>query len=227
MFFKNVAATGVLGLWALSFIPTASAALSWAVCTKDESGKEECRSRIPRGARIAIAVCCLIVLILLITLSACIVKSRRSAKASEQEYNVEASQVDGPPTIIATEYHPNSGPSGVYSGGPKSGHVTSHATGNADGRLSPAPPSYPAATHQSNMSQNYTAPVSQAAFPASQAYPFSGHGYSPRDSNVPQTAFVTTGFPRPLLAGNRLKDRLKERPASISSMTMPGPPPTR
>lgn len=226
MFPNNFAATGVLGLWALSSIPTASAALSWSICSKNEAGVQECRSRIPRGARIAIAICCLIVLILLMTLAICIVKNRRSAKASEQEYNVEASQVDGPPTIIATEYHPNSGPSGVYSGGPKSGHVTSYATGNADGRLSPAPPSYPAAIHEPNMSQHYTAPSSQAAFPASQPYPFTG--YSPRvESNAPKTAFVTTGFPRPLLAGNRLKDRLKERPASVSSMTMPEPPPTR
>lgn len=39
----------------------------------------------------------------------------------------------------------------------------------------------------------------------------------------PKTAFVTggLGFPRPLLAGDRLKDRLKERPASISSVSQP------
>jgi len=220
MFFKNIAATGAVGLLALSSIPGASAALSWSVCTTNESGVKECRSRIPRGARIAIAVCCMLVLILLITLACCILKTRRASRASEQEYNVEASQMAGPPTIIATEYHPNSGLSRVYSGGPKSGQVDSHVTGDMGGRLSPAPPSYPAATH---MSQNYTAPVSQAVFP-NQPYPFTG--YSPRmESNVPKTAFVTNGFPRQLLTGNRLKERLKERPASVSSMTMPNPPP--
>ena len=32
----------------------------------------------------------------------------------------------------------------------------------------------------------------------------------------PQTSFVSGGFPRAMLAGDRLKDRLKERPASPS-----------
>jgi len=200
-----------LGLLAFSYLPTATAALSWSVCTKDESGKEVCKDRIARGARITTAIGCLFVLILLATLSVCIIRNRRAAAASEKEYNVEASQVQGPPTIIATSYDPTSGrASPVYSGN-KSGK---------DGGLSPHPqmtgPMYPAVAHQYNQ-QNHTAPVSQISFP-NQPYPFTG--YSPGTGlSAPKTAFVNGSFPRPLLAGDRLKDRIKERPASISSLT--------
>lgn len=109
------------------------------------------------------------VLVLLATLSVCIIRHRRAAAASETEYNLEASQVDGPPTIIATSYDPTSRrASPVYSA-------------KDDGYLSAQPqmtgPMYPAAVHQYNGGQaNYTAPVSQVTF-ANQPYPFTG--YSP------------------------------------------------
>jgi len=207
-----------LGLLAFSYLPTATAALSWSVCTKDETGKEVCKDRIPRGARITTAIGCLFVLVLLATLSVCILRNRRASAASEKEYNVEASQVAGPPTIIATSYDPTSGrASPVYSGS---------KSGIPYGGLSPHPqmagPMYPAAAHQYNNNpyygsqQNYTAPVSQVTFP-NQPYPFTG--YSPgMGPSAPKTAFVNGSFPRPLLAGDRLKDRIKERPASISSL---------
>lgn len=205
-----------LGLLAFSYLPTASAALSWSVCTKDVDGKEVCKDRIARGARISMAIACLFVLILLATLTVCILRHRRTAAASEKEYNVEASQVEGPPTIIATSYDPSSGrASPIYSGN-KSGNP-----------LSPHPqmagPVHPVAAHQYNNNnayyggpQNFTAPVSQVTFP-NQPYPFTG--YSPgMGPSAPKTAFVSGGFPRPLLAGDRLKDKIKERPASISSL---------
>ncbi|KAF4622116.1 hypothetical protein D9613_009301 [Agrocybe pediades] len=214
----NLAIHITLGLLlAFSRLPTAAAALSWTVCTKDESGKETCKDRVSRGAKISMALACLAVLVLLLTLVVCIVRHRRAAAASEKEYNVEASQVEGPPTIIATEYNPTSGPSGVYSAS-RSGHV--------DGRFSPNPaqmsgPMMPATVyhqhwhpHSSNQVQNQTAPVTQSSFP-NQPYPFTGYS----SENAPKTAFVSGGFPRPLLAGDRLKDRIKERPASVSSLT--------
>lgn len=115
----------------------------------------------------------------------CIIRSRRRAAASEAEYNVEASQVQGPPTIIATEYSPRLGPSPVYSGGPRTVQFDI-------GHLTPSPqtgPAFPDAAHQYNnshayyesesgareMAQTRTAPVTQAAFGA-QAYPFGGYG---------------------------------------------------
>jgi len=218
--FDNRAVLLSLALLAFSSLPTTNAALSWSICTKDEEGKQVCKDRVPRGARIAIAITCLLVLVSLLTLVVCIMRKRRASAASEKEYNVEASQVDGPPTIIATQYNLNSGPSPVYSGR-KSGYMT----GNVDGRMSPQPPMggpmYPATAHHYNnnpynISQTHTAPVSQATFP--DAYPFTG--YSPdMGPSAPKTAFVSSGFPRPLLAGDRLKDRIKERPASISSLT--------
>lgn len=217
-------------------LPATNASSNWGVCTKDQNGKQDCKNRIPRGAKIAIAVVCIIVLLLVLGLVICVIANRRRAAASEREYNVEASQMDGPPTIIATEYNPRSGPSPVYGvDGPKAARF-------AIGNLSPSPqvsgPRFPSATHQYNnsnayyynsnapepqMSQTRTAPVSQASFTQNkQPYPF--NGISSRGPSPPKTAFMTHGFPRPVLAGERLKDRLKERPASVSMIsTLPEP----
>jgi len=217
-------AFGILTL--ASNVPTANALLSGKVCTTDENGKSHCKDRVSKGAKIAIGIICLLVLLLLLSIVGCIIRGRRRAAASEKEYNVEASQVQGPPTIIATEYNPRSGPSPVYSGGPKTVQFDI-------GHLSPSPqmsgPAFPSAAHQYNnshayyenqlpvpqMTQNHTAPVTQASFP-NQPYPFGGYS-SNRGAAPPKTAYMTHGFPRPLLTGDRLKDRLKERPASISS----------
>lgn len=220
--FDNLAALGVVGLLGLSTVPGVSAALSWDVCTKNAEGVQECRRRIPRSARIAIAIIMLLVLLLLFVLVVCIIRNRRAAAASEKEYNLEASQMEGPPTIIATEYNQHSGPSPVYSAG---GHPKSAQFAIGSGRLSPqsmSGPSFPATVHHTNNyneSQkffNQTAPVHQVSFP-DQPYPF---GYSSQmGPSAPKTAFVSGGFPRPLLAGTRLKEKLRERPASMSSET--------
>jgi hypothetical protein len=213
--FDNFAVLGAVGLLGLSTVPGVSAALSWDVCTKNEEGTKVCRRRVPRGARIATAVVMLLILILLCVLVAFILRSRRAAAASEKEYNVEASQMDGPPTIIATQYNPRSGPSPVYSAGGQP-HVI--------GDLSPQPqmsgPTFPATVHRNKNddSQKHfhqTAPPYQESF-QDQSNPFADYS-SQTVPTVPKTAFVSGGFPRPLLAGNRLKDKLRERPASISS----------
>jgi len=218
--FDNFAVLGAVGLLGLSTVPGVSAALSWDVCTKNEEGVKTCRRRVPRGARIATAVVMLLILILLCVLVVFIIRNRRAAAASEKEYNVEASQMAGPPTIIATQYNPRLGPSPVYSAGdqPNTAHII--------GDLSPQPqmsgPSFPATVHhnKNDDSQKHfhqTAPANQVSFP-DQSYPFTGHS-SQTVPSMPKTAFVSGGFPRPLLAGNRLKDKLRERPASISSET--------
>ncbi|CAA7266746.1 unnamed protein product [Cyclocybe aegerita] len=220
--YNRRAILGAIGIWAISSLPTASAALSWSICETDEDGKKTCRSRIPRSARIAIGIMCLGVLLLLASLVVCCIKNRRAAKQAQQEVNVEANQVDGPPTIIATEYHPTAGPSPVYSPRPGSPAQMSG-------------PAYPVAAHYYKGSDTLnppeygtrTAPVSQGAF-QNQPYPFSGGVSSTsRGATVPKTAFVTGGFPRPLLAGERLKDRLKERPASVSHSSYGLPPSPR
>ena len=153
-----------------------------------------------------------VVILLLLFLFICVIIRRRARAASEQEYNLEANQVNGPPTIIATEYNPTSGPSGIYES-PKTGFSAGQSTAQMTG------PTYPVAV------QHRTAPVTQTSF----AYPFAGYSsvsplslfadtlLTPSYQHLgppPQTSFVTDGFPRAVLAGDRLKDRLKERPSS-------------
>jgi len=194
------AVSSALVIWALSYIPTATAL--WNVCTTDAAGVRTCHSKLSQSAKIGIAITCVSVLLLLFVLIICVMHNRRAA-AVEKEYNVEASQLDGPPTIIATEYDPTSGPSGVY-GGPSSGLGSGQPSAQMTG------PAYPVAAQVYN---NRTAPATQHTFP-DQPYPFTG--YSSHKGPAPQTAFVSGGFPRTLLAGSRLKDKLKERPASVS-----------
>jgi len=187
-----------LGIWALSCVPTATASL-WDVCTtSNAAGVMTCHNTLSRSAKINIGISSVVILLLLLCLVICVINKRRARAASEQEYDVEANQVDGPPTIIATEYNPTSGPSRIYEG-PKSGFSAGQSSPEMTG------PTYPVAAQVS--SQNRTAPVSQTSF-------YSFPGYSSSMGPPPQTSFVGGGFPRAVLAGDRLKDRLKERPAS-------------
>jgi len=165
------------------------------------AGVRTCHNTLSRSAGINIAIACVVVLLVLLCLVTCFISERRARAASEQEYNVEANQVDGPPTIIDTEYNPTSGPSGIYEG-PKSGFSAGQSSAPMTG------PTYPVAAQVYSQNRTVTAPVSQTLFP----YPFTGH--SSNMGPAPQTSFVSGGFPRAMLAGDRLKDRLKERPAS-------------
>jgi len=194
--------SSALGIWALSSVPTATATL-WDVCTTNAAGVKTCHSTLSRSAKINIAIASVVVLLLLLCLVMCVINTRRARAASEQEYNVEANQVDGPPTIIATEYDRTSGPSGIYEC-PKSGYSAGQSSAQMTG------PTYPVAAQVYN--QNRTAPVSQTAF----AYPFPG--YSSPTGPPPQTSFVSGEFPRAVLAGDRLKDRLKERPSPAHAL---------
>jgi len=190
---KQRVVSTALGIWALSCIPTAAA---WDFCSTNAAGVQTCH--ISRSAEINVAIASVVILLLLF-LFFCVIIRRRARAASEQEYNVEANQVNGPPTIIATEYNPTSGPSGIYEG-PKSGFSAGQSSAQMSG------PKYPVAAQVYN--QRRTAPVTQTSF----AYPFAG--YSSHLGPPPQTSFVSDGFPRAVLAGDRLKDKLKERPAS-------------
>ena len=107
-----------------------------------------------------------VILLVLLCLVICVINNRRARATSEQEYNVEANQVNGPPTIIGTEYNPTSGPSGIYEG-PKSGFSAGQSSAQMAG------PTYPVAAQVNN--QNRTAPVSQTTF----AYPFPAYSVSP------------------------------------------------
>lgn len=99
-----------------------------------------------------------VILLVLLCLVICVINNRRARAAAEQEYNVEANQVDGPPTIIATEYNPTSGPSGIYEG-PRSGFSPGQSSAQMTG------PTYPVAAQVYSQTRTVTAPVTKTAFP--------------------------------------------------------------
>ncbi|KAF9039179.1 hypothetical protein BJ165DRAFT_1531280 [Panaeolus papilionaceus] len=206
-----------VGICFISALPQASA-LKWEICKTNDAGVEVCRSGLPHSARYAIVAASFGVLLILIILIICIVKNRQKAADDALEYNVEASQVHGPPTIIATEYHPQIGPTGLITVGGRIVRSPDMKQLNDPSPTFPVPVYYPGESPQ-----NHSAPAMPARF-AGHAVTRSGSHDSSRQ--VPKTAFVTGGFPRPLLVGDRLKDRLKERPASASSLTVT-PPPSR
>jgi hypothetical protein len=191
---KGYAIFGIVGIYAL--IPSAHA-LSWDFCVH-----EPCTKPMPNGLKLAIGIGCLVLLLLLlISLTVCMVRRRRAAQ--DKDYDVEESQMSGPPTIIGTQYNPTSGASGIYSAGGFAPQMSG--------------PKLPVSAYRPK-DVAHTAPHSQAAF-SEQPYP---PVYSPR---APKTAFVSGGFasPRPQLAGDRLKERLKERPASETSIAPVSP----
>ena len=116
----------------------------------------------------------------------CVKRQRARSAAAVSEYNVEANQVQGPPTIIATSYDPASGgASGVYEGPTDKPEMTGPAypvaaqvNQNYMGQPQSAP-LYPGGPPGYGSPQ--TAPANRAAF-ADQGYPFSG--YSPVSSGA-------------------------------------------
>jgi len=142
---KGHAIFGTLGICALI---TPAHALSWDFCVH-----QPCTERVPNGLKLAIGISCLaLLLLLLISLAVCVVRRRRAAQ--DKEYDVEVSQMDGPPTIIGTQYDPTSGASGIYSGG-----FAPQMSG----------PAYPVSAYRPN-DASYTAPHSQTTF-SEQPYP--------------------------------------------------------
>jgi len=201
----------LVGLHAL--LPSARA-LSWDFCV---AADQPCDPQVPNGVKLAVGIGCLVLLLLLlISLTVCVLRKRKAAQ--DKEYDVEESQMSGPPTIVGTQYNPTSGASGIYS-----------ASGGGFPQPQMSGPAYPVSAHAAyrpkDASTSQTAPHTQVAFKlntSDQPYP---PVHSPR---APKTAFVSGGFalgsPRPQLAGDRLKERLKERPASettIASVVSP------
>jgi len=278
----------VLGtaLVAVSSLPVVSAAEkekdddkpSGLQCTTDKkTGKEVCGTHsipgtLPKSAKIAIAVVTITVVFLVLVLIFYIRRSRKASAEAANEVAVEASQVAGPPAIVAATYTPETGHSRVYSIGPDTGGFSAvpvtpapvvapptasdHGWGAArTGAASAAPaeperprtPSFPPpspailsrsnsfcrfpATPTRSHSVPQTAPAHKASFSDPGAYPFTGFGGSNNSNGKPasnsgqppRTALVSSGpFPRPLLSG-RLKDRMRERPPSVSSVTLNSP----
>ena len=165
-----------------------AAALSLQKCTTDHTGKKVCKSHLPRAARIGIAVGAVVLFLLLLVVVFVVIRRRRRAVAAQEEYGVDASQVDGPATIVDTAYHRRSGMAAVYSGG---GRGTPEMSG----------PSFPVAAQlpYGDPTRVYTAPANRAQFsrpemPQYSAYPFTGPGSTDRSGNVmnPAAQWATT-----------------------------------
>lgn len=246
-------AVGV-GLLALSSMPFAAAE---PVCTEEDegTGKKLCGNHtlpgtMPKSAQIAIAIVVVVVVLFLILLVIFVRRSRRRAAEAktQDDVTIEASQMTGPPAILAATYTPETGHSRVYSIGPDTGGFSAvpmtPAPALQSSRPTPAPPSaqpIPSVHVQTPDFSDVPRSSSFNRFPSGPAgqppktapahkgnfdpYPFTGHGSttsrppaSPAAPQPPRSAFVSSGgFPRPLLAG-RLKDRIRERPPSVSSL---------
>lgn len=123
------------------------------------------------------------VLLILIILIICIVKNRQKAADDALEYNVEASQVHGPPTIIATEYHPQIGPTGLITVGGRIVRSPDMKQLNDPSPTFPVPVYYPGESPQ-----NHSAPAMPARF-AGHAVTRSGS----HDSSVSAQCHVRMG----------------------------------
>ncbi|TFK38370.1 hypothetical protein BDQ12DRAFT_666106 [Crucibulum laeve] len=200
---------------------------TWNRAPGHRNGPLICRNRLPLKARIALGVTACAILFLVITLMLCVSRNRSSARAAAAatEYNVEAAQMQGPPALIATHYNPTSGPAGVYrtSAGvyATSAGVQASNPGTVPGVAYPAraqvyshygsQPQTDAYYSQlyGQPTQPRTAPASKVSFQqGEQAYSFGGYepGMAPAP---PRTAYVSSGFPRPLYTGTG-KDKDEE-----------------
>jgi hypothetical protein len=245
---NSIVVTIGVGLLAFSSLPLASAA---KVCEKDaQSGEDVCRETLPVEAKVAIAVVSVMIVFLMLVLFLFIRRNRKAAAEADKDYAVEASQVTGPPTVLAATYTPETGHSlsrmyGIGTAGSDEGRTPAlppnamptpnpisstlkipdgmSATGAWQAPNSPAPRS-PAPRHGPFLQPPQTAPAHKNNFANTPVYPFSGFGSSNAGDSSPglsqpKSAFVSSGgFPRPLLAG-RLKDRIRDRPPSISSLS--------
>lgn len=214
---------------------------------KEEKGKSSENHKLDAGLVAAVSIVIFTVVLLPLIVWYIVRRIRRSAKAealhdSENSTDVsnstnppmETSQVPGQPTVAHAAYDPGSvqeiyaiGSAGSAGYGtaviPPSSHGSTRGvigTPNHENGI-PTPMGFPEPRNGAGQ-QPMTAPVQQVRFAADQrpehspAYPFSGMG-SPAPG--PKTSFVSGGsFPRPLFAGRRLQERLRERPPSASSL---------
>ncbi|TEB24961.1 hypothetical protein FA13DRAFT_1714258 [Coprinellus micaceus] len=205
------------GLVALSSLPGASAA---KVCTKTEStGEEVCRDTLPKQAKIAIALVTVTVIFLLLAVFFFVRRSRAKSAQAARETSIDESQMTGPATVLARDLQPRVGALHLRD---RERRGDDEPGDTPDRRGAPdAVPCPMSRRAQGQLPSRRQAPAHRSTFSNGHPYPFSGNGNamgSP-SGNPPKSAFVHSGgFPRPLLAG-RLKDRIRERPPSASSLT--------
>jgi len=217
--------TGATALtWAVAAVPGVAARSQ--VCLASVDGLVKCTKRLSIGARVGIGLglCILISTVLSLILCLCLRQRRaRRELAIAQVYQVEPSQIQGPlPTAYVTSFDPRS-PSAY----PHTPEVPEPAFVSPAGI--PLPPSanfpvsgksdtYPATLMRYGTTNGNgggglrppkTAPVNQGSG-TSMGYPFQGYSPNVSPSNQhPYTAF-TGGFPRPMYAGQNLRDDWRE-----------------
>jgi len=210
-------------LWGMGAIPGVVAADQYCYTTFD--GFWTCTKRLSLGARIAICI------VLSMILSLCLCLCMRNRRARNQEaiaavYQIEASQIHGPPPSTYVTSFDSRSPAGyplpsAYlhsphnppSSFPKTPDGYPH-TPDAD-RLSarptlPTPSARSARVRFEPTTERYqgsfstkqppqTAPVNPA-YNSPGAYPFPGYSSKPSAPQQPHTAY-SVGFPKPFYAG--------------------------
>jgi len=217
----------VILLWGTSVLPGVAAE---QVCYTTIDGFWKCTQRLSLGVRIAICLGASLLLVVPITLCLCL--GVRKRRAREQEaiaavYQVDASQIQGPPTTYVTSFDhrspagyplPNSAfpptpnPPSAFPQTPAGYPHTPDADAlSADPRSymrSPAPSAksthvhfQPSPRYQGKFSTRppSTAPVNPA-YTGPGAYPFPGYSPKPETSQQPHSAYPIR-FPRPLYTG--------------------------
>jgi len=222
---RSIGGASVL-FWGMGTIPGVAAD---QYCYTSINGLWTCTTRLPLGARIAICIGASILLSMILSLCLCLCMRNRRARNQEAiaaVYQIEASQIHGPPppSTYVTSFDPRSpagyplppsaylhSPHNPPSSFPQTPDGYLH-TPDAD-RLSARPPMSSARSGRvrfeptaeryqgafSTKQPPQTAPVNPP-YKSPGAYPFPGYSSKPSALQQPHTAY-SIGFPRPLYTG--------------------------
>lgn len=222
------------GLVALSSLPGVAA-------EEDNADKPKPKEdhNLQPGLVIAVSLVIFTIVLLPVGIFYYVRRMRWKSAAANKEVAVEASQMEGPPTVLRATYDPGSGhsiyaigsagsgayPTAVVPPTPEGNSSVMGLPGTPGNGMTPAFPTpsvpgyHPSGAAPHTMPR--TAPAHKSTFSQSSssgqrsAYPFGGMG----STQPPKSALVSAGpFPRPLIAGRSLKDRIRERPPSVSSL---------
>ncbi|GLB42825.1 hypothetical protein LshimejAT787_1202740 [Lyophyllum shimeji] len=243
----NLRAVGgaVTLLWGTGALPLVAAD---QVCYTTIDGFWSCTKRLSLGVRIAICIGASILLSVLITLCLCLGVRRRRAReeaAIAEVYQVEASQIQGPPTTYVTSFDPRSpasyplpnsafpptpDPPSAFPRTPAGYPHTPDAEAlSADPRSylrSPAPSvksphihfqSSPRYQGRFSVNPPSTAPVNPG-YTGPGAYPFPGYSAKAEATQQPHSAYPR--FPRPLYTAEILSHIEYTRPSALSTVAL-------
>lgn len=194
---------GIVMLLAMDAIPVVAAD---QVCYTTLDGFWQCTQRLSLGARIAIAVGVSILLSVLISLCLCFGMRRRKSRQQEQQeaiasvYQIEPSQIEGPPTTYVTSFDARS-PSG-YPLPPSAAHPYSSRSPNPPTSFPETPDGYPHTPDADLLSANPAYPQAAQSAGAIRSprvrFQSAEKRYSGKFSvKAPQTAPVNPAFSGP------------------------------